>query len=829
MNTYGYFDDEDREYVITNPRTPVKWTNYIGTLEFGGLVDHTGGAVICAGDPALNRIVKYIPQLPDSSFKGETLYLRVHREDGFKIFSPFFVPTRDPYSLYECHVGLGYQRIVSVFYGIRTEVTIFVPIGGQVELREIRVTNETDNPMELDVIPVVEFSHFDALKQFNNADWVPQTMMCDARHDPAGYLILEQYAFMRREQAINYFTSNHIAASFQTDRKAFLGENGYGTWQLPRELLNEKLSNTEARRGDVIAALHHALGLVLPGETRAIITQLGQAKRMDIPGLIAPYREPEAVADALRELRAFWDEYLKRFACVTPDAAFNSIVNIHNPRQCHTTLNWSRYLSLYQLGLGARGLGFRDSSQDVMGVLASAPAAAKGLLRKLLSVQNPDGSAMHQFFPLTMEASGGDAQEEGDERVYGDDHLWCVLAVCAYLKETGDYPFLSETISFYDAALPSTDRESQSVMEHLTRALAYTKTHTGQHGLPLLGFADWNDTVNLPGAAESLFIANLYGRALLEMIDLLDFLGEETRAHAYRADHARMSELVNTHAWDGDWYVRYFTESGEALGSRKNAKGQIYTNGQSWPILSGFAPADRARRALDAVYERLNTACGIKLSTPGYDGYEPEVGGVTTYPPGAKENGGIFLHSNPWVMIAETMLGNGDRAFRYYQQINPAARNNEIDRYECEPYCYAQNILGDEHPQFGLGRNSWLSGTASWTYQAATQYILGIRPRHDGLDIDPCIPAAWDGFTVTRVFRGTTYKIAVSNPEHISKGAMALVVDGQEIKGQTVPIFDDDRIHCIEATMVSVREDSKTTSLVVESDHVLSEAVCMGM
>lgn len=799
---YGYFDDAAREYVITDPRTPVKWTNYVGTLAFGGLVDQTGGAVICKGDPSHNRITKYIPQLPSSDFKGETLYLRFMNSDGnYTVFSPFFVPTLTAFKRYECHVGLGYQRIVSEMNGLRTEVIVFVPIGSNVVLRDIRVTNIGSAPVALDVIPVVEYSHFDALKQYTNADWCPQTMTVDADREANGLITLRQYAFLKKNSANNFFTSNAPVNSFQTDRKTFLGFNEYGSWKNPLELQQVRLSNCEARRGDTITALLHKTGEIKPGGTFRIITQLGQDAPEKIPGTVKKYRDEKTVDAAFRELGAFWEDYLSRVCVETPDAAFNSMVNIHNPRQCHTTFNWSRYLSLYQLGLGSRGLGFRDSSQDVMGVLAGIPAEAKKLLIKLLSVQRADGSAMHQFYPATMHADEGDSLEDGGKLVYGDDHLWVVLAVCAYLKETGDYQFLDEQITFYDKKLAVEKRESSTVLDHLKRALAYTKANTGRHGIPLLGYADWNDTVNLPGDAESLFNANLYGTALCEMIALAHHLRDEKSAIAWQADYKQMKDTVNAHAWDGEWYVRYFKEDGEPLGSKKNEKGSIYTNGQSWPVISGFATAERARQALDSVYKHLNTECGIKLSAPGYNGYDPKIGGVTTYPPGAKENGGIFLHSNPWVMIAETLLGNGDRAFRYYQQINPAAKNDSIDRYECEPYCYAQNILGDEHPQFGLGRNSWLSGTSSWTYQAATQYILGIRPQHDGLLIDPCIPGKWGGFKVTRRFRGATCHITVKNPEYVSKGVKTVFVDGKSVAGNIVPVFADGGVHAVEVIM----------------------------
>jgi len=798
---YGYFDDKKREYVITNPKTPVKWINYVGTLDFGGIVDHTGGSIICKGDPALNRIVKYIPQLPSSDFKGETLYIRIKDGDKYKVYSPFFVPTLNELDKYECHVGLGYQTFVSEYGPIRTEITVFVPTGKNVVVRDIKVTNISDKPIEVDVIPVVEFTHFDALKQYTNADWVPQTMIVDAYKNEDGTVRLQQYAFMKKEYEQNFFTSNYPADSFQTDRKLFLGDNEYGTWKNPLELQNESLSNYEARRGDNIAAIMHKLGVLKPKETKRIITLLGQAETSKIKENANEFKDEKAVDKAFKELKEFWDDYLSNANYQTPDEAFNTMVNIHNPRQCHTTLNWSRYLSLYQLGLGARGLGFRDSSQDSMGIMSALPQEGKKLIKKLLSVQNLDGSAMHQFFPLTMEANEGDSREEGEGTFYGDDHLWIILAVSAYLKETGDYDFLNEEITFYDKNLPIEKREKGTVLDHLKRSLNFTKTHTGKHGLPLLGFADWNDTVNLHGDAESVFIANLYGVALNEMMDLLNYLGQDDLVDQYQKDHQHMKKVLNDNCWDGDWYIRYFEENGKAIGSKINQEGQIYTNAQSWSVMSGFAQTNRAKKALDSVKEKLNTEFGIKLSYPGYNGFDPTKGGVTTYPPGAKENGGIFLHSNPWVMIAETMLGNGDRAYQYYNQINPASKNDIIDRFEQEPYCYPQNILGDEHPQFGLARNSWLSGTSSWTYQAATKYILGVQPQHNGLKIDPCIPKDWSGFTGKRKFRGSTYKIEVKNPNKVSKGVKSMKVDGKEIKGNIAPIFNDGKIHNIEVEL----------------------------
>mgnify|MGYP000306632769 CR=1 FL=1 len=787
---YGYFDNTLREYIITNPKTPVKWINYIGTLAFGGFVDHTGGALICKNDPALNRITKYITQLPSSDFKGEGLYVRVKGEDGYRVFSPFFIPCLVPYEQYECHVGLGYTRILSQVEGIQTEVTIFVPRGAACEVRRIRVTNQTGTPLEIDVIPVVEWTHFNSLLQLTNADWVPQTMQSEVIDQEGGLKVLKQYAFMRRDFAINYFTSNAPVDSFDTDRRPFLGDNEYGSWANPLSLRGAHLTNSVAKRGDNIAALLHALGVVEAGETREIITLLGQESSLEaaLPA-IETYRRPEAVQAALDEQKSFWETTLCRQQVHTPDAELNSMLNVHNAYQCFITLNWSRYLSYYQLGYGARGIGFRDSSQDAMGVMALAPQAALDLIRKLLSVQKRDGSAMHQFNPLTMVGSEGDSLEREDRpHYYSDDHLWIVLAVAAYLKETGDFSFLEETIPYYDKDRDGRPLESGTVLDHLARAVAFTKGDVGAHGLPLLGFADWNDTINLAKGAESLLAANLYGAALRELSAIYRRLGQEDKARQADIDYAAMQARVNEHAWDGEWFLAYFDADGTPLGSRQNQAGQIYAYAQAWPVISGFATPERARAALDAVERRLNTRCGIKLSAPGFNGFDPAKGGITTYPPGAKENGGIFLHVNPWVIIAEILAGNAGRAYRYYRQINPAARNEEIDTFECEPYVYPQNILADEHPLFGLARNSWLSGTASWMYQAGTGYLLGIQPTYDGLRVDPCIPAEWDGFEVSRQFRDTLFNIKVRNPRHVSRGVEKVVVDGEIFQGNVIPL-----------------------------------------
>jgi len=694
---------------------------------------------------------------------------------------------------------IGYTRIISLFDDLETDVTIIVPLGGQSELRDITIRNLGKRPVIVDAIPVVEYTHPDALKQFTNADWVPQTMQSRAVID-GDFTILVQYPFMFRDQRVNYLTSNLPASSYDTDRKSFLGENEYGSFKLPLSLQQPELNNTQALRGDNIAALLHPLGVIEPGESRRLITQLGQTGPIqDHLAEISRYRDPGLVETEFNRLGEFWREILSAYQISTPNVNMNRMLNVYNPRQCYTTNSWSRYLSFYQLGLGSRGIGMRDSSQDVLAVMASVPQETREFICTLLSFQKADGSAMHQFNPLTMEGSQGDALEQEDRpSYYSDDHLWVGLAVTAYLKETGDFSLLEQVIPFYDRDRQGRHLKSASVFEHLRQAVAFTRHDVGQHGLPRLGFADWNDTINLRLGAESMFTANLYGKLLLELIGLMRHLDDKKTASDFLVVYREMKDRFESCAWDGEWYLRYFDADGSPLGSAQNIYGQIYLNGQTWPVISGFASAERARRAMDSAHQLLNTRVGLKLSYPGFDGYDPNYGGVTTYPPGAKENGGIFLHPNPWAMIAETILGDGDRAYQYYTQINPALRNDMIEVYECEPYVYAQNILGDEHPQFGLARNSWLSGTAAWSYIAGTQWILGIRPEYAGLRIDPCIPSAWDGFSARRKFRGKQIEIRVHNPQHVCKGVVRQVVDGLTLEDNIIPADLPGEAHQVE-------------------------------
>jgi len=493
-------------------------------------------------------------------------------------------------------------------------------------------------------VPVVEFSHPDALKQLTNADWVPQTMVCQAKREQDGLTILVQYPFMYRDTRVNYLTSNRPVSSFECDRRRFLDDNECGTWARPLSLQQTELDNGVALRGDNIAALLHHLGPLAPGETYRLITQLGQEESIEraLP-CIQHWRNECNVDQALVDLACFWDGYLARQQIETPDVDMNRMLNIHNPRQCHTTLHWSRYLSLYQLGYGARGIGFRDSSQDVMGVLLHAPQEAKKLLEQLLSVQKRNGSAMHQFNPLTMEANAGDSRERSDlPPYYSDDHLWIVLAVCAYLKESGDLAFLEETVPFYEK------NEEGTVLEHLQRAIDFTHNDVGAHGLPLLGFADWNDTVNLKAGAESLFTANLYGKALLELMELARYQGDAVTHDRYHARYEEMKQRVNQHGWDGEWYGGYLDGDGTRWVRTPRTGTDLRETGQSWRLSSDCQPGKRVRRSGTRYTTCLTRPLWHQASvTPGFNGFDHVVAASPLIHRGQGEMGASSLHANP--------------------------------------------------------------------------------------------------------------------------------------------------------------------------------------
>ncbi|NLX77598.1 MAG: glycosyl transferase [Clostridiaceae bacterium] len=762
---YGYFDRKAREYVITRPDTPTPWINYIGSGKYGGIVTNTGGGYSFHRDPQNRRITRYRYNNLPMDRPGRYIYVR-DRITG-EYWNPGYQPVQRKLDAYRCRHGMGYTVIEGEYRGIAADVTYFVPDDRDFEIWLVHIRNLGHTERKLQVFSYSEFCFWDAVKDQQNVDWVQQ--INQGRYND-GIITWHPHHF---DSECAFFATNAEINSFDTNLEAFIGR--YRCESNPIAVETGACSNSISYRMNGVGAFCIDLDLKAR-EEKEIIFILGYTDdKRTIRDEIQSYLNVDYAKEALARLKDYWEEYLDNLYAETPDEDMNLFVNTWNQYQCKITFNWSRFVSMYQLGLG-RGMGTRDSAQDTLGVMHSIPEQASELLKKLIHCQYTDGRVYHLFFPLTGEGGEGDAPIVKYDW-YSDDHLWLPLAVNAYLKETGNFEFLNSIVLYND------NKTEDTVWEHLKKAMEFTYNHRGPHNLALIGRADWNDTLNLDlgnGIAESVFTSMLFCRAALEMIEIAEYTGEKELARMYRNWYEEMKKAINESCWDGEWYVRAFDDEGNVMGSKNCEYGKIFINSQPWAVLSQVAPEEYAGKCLGSVYQHLNTKYGIVKVYPAYPKYDPKIGGMTTFPPGAKENGGIFAHTNPWVMIAECLMGNGNRAYEYYTQILPARRNDDVDLFEVEPYVYCQNILGKEHPQFGTGRNSWLTGTAAWNMVAVSQYILGVRPEYDSLTVDPCIPSEWKGFKVRRKFRGCTYNIEVKNPDGVCRGVKKIIVDGAE-------------------------------------------------
>ena len=777
-NAYGYVDESAREYVIVRPDTPTPWMNYIGEGRYGGIVSNTGGGYSFDRDPRSRRVSRYRYNAVPADQPGRYVYLRDQQTGRY--WSVTWQPTvQQKLDGYECRHGPGYTRITSTCRGIKASILYFVPPAGSTtsegdcpcEIWVLCVKNISRKPRKLRSFSYIELGYWGAEGDMNNLDWCQHIIY--SRHKD-GVL----YTNTRFAPTTTFFTSNSKPAGFDSDREVFIGR--YRDLSNPIVVESGRCRNTEAPRGNNIGSLCHNINLA-PGEEKEIIYILGVT---DQPRSILPkvkrYRSSRMVAAAFDALKADWDSYLNRFQVETPDAEMNAMLNVWNQVQCRAVLFWSRFVSGYETGLG-RGMGTRDSAQDTLATVQNAPQRARENLTTLWKLQFKDGHTWHQVFPLTGEGGPGLAGEFPDwPQWFCDDHLWLILGTCAYLRETGDFAYLDERVGFQDGG-------DDTVWEHILRAVEFTLNHRGPQGLPRLGFSDWDDTMNLDhgsGKAESVMAAQQFCRTMLDLAGLSEAIGKNVEAQRFLALKDEMVEIINKVAWDGDWYARAFDDEGVPIGVKAETKHKIGLNTQTWAVIGGCAPRQRAEQSMQNAHKKLNTRFGLAIMWPPYTRGDLRVRGTTTYPPGAKENGGIFSHANTWAIIAAAMLGWNERAWQYYRQMMPLARKDN-DHFKVEPYVYCSNIAGPTHPQFGYGRNAWLSGTASWMYVAGTQYLLGIRPTFKGLQIAPVIPLGWPGFKATRVFRGVTYNITV---ERAGKGNnVSLTVNGRGISGNIVP------------------------------------------
>ncbi|HEY8463741.1 MAG TPA: glycosyl transferase [Bacillota bacterium] len=792
---FGYYDDLNKEYVITTPQTPHPWINYLGTQGFYGLISNTAGGYCFYKDARLRRLTRYRYNNVPLDQNGRYFYIC----DGATVWSPGWQPVQTQLDAYECRHGLGYTRIMGVKDGIKADVLFFVPVRENCEIHRLLLKNEGQTVKRIKLFSFIEFCLWNAYDDMTNF----QRNLNTAEVEVEAGVIYHKTEYRERRNHYAFYSVNQPIVGFDTDREAFTGK--YGSFQNPQAVIEGRARNSLADGWSPVAS--HFLELNLePGDAKEVIFILGyvenepEAKwlsdgrinKTQAQNMINRYATGAAVEQALAELKAYWDGILSVYKVTSSDEKLNRMVNIWNPYQCMVTFNLSRSASYFESGIG-RGIGFRDSNQDILGFVAMVPERAKERILDLAATQKTDGSAYHQFQPLTKQGNS----EIGSG--FNDDPLWLIYSVCAYLKETGDFAILNEPVPFDNN--PAT---AAPLMEHLRRSIGYTRNHLGPHGLPLIGRADWNDCLNLNcysetpdesfqtctnkdgKTAESVFIAGMLVHIGPEYAQLCQRLGLAEEAQQTLELVERVKEAVLQAGYDGEWFLRAYDDRGQKVGSHENAEGKIFIEPQGICVMAGIGLEDgKALRALDAVAQYLDTDHGIRLVHPPFTAYRKELGEITSYPPGYKENAGVFCHNNPWIVIAETKLGRGDRAFAYYRKIAPAYREEISEVHRLEPYVYAQMIAGCDSRRHGEAKNSWLTGAAAWNYVAVTQYILGIRPEYDGLTVDPCLPPELKELTVERGYRGALYKIKIQNQK---TGKFSLTYNNQPVTGKKLPL-----------------------------------------
>ena len=804
---FGYFDDEAKEYVITTPKTPLPWINYLGSQDFFGLFSNTAGGYDFYKDAKLLRLTRYRYNNCPLDNGGRYYYIK----DGDTIWNPGWQPTQTPLDSYSCRHGLGYSVITGSKNGVEAKLEAFVPVGDSCEINRITLTNDSDMTKTLDLFSMVEFCLWNAEDDSTNF----QRNFSTGEVEVIGSTIYHKTEYRERRNHYAVYSVNKPIEGFDTSRDAFVGVyNGFAN---PEAVLEGKSRNSVAH-GWALVGSHHLKVTLTPGACEDFVFVLGYCEnpvdqKFEAPGIInkkpanellAKYKTSAQVDAALDDLHNYWNKLLSTYRVDTEDERLNRLVNVWNQYQCMVTFNMSRSASYYESGMG-RGMGFRDSCQDLLGFVHLIPERARERIIDIANTQFEDGSTYHQYQPLTKK---GNAAIGGG---FNDDPLWLIACVSAYIRETGDFSILDEKCAFdsdFSKAVP--------LMEHLDRSFSYTTKNRGPHKLPLIGRADWNDCLNLncfsaePGesfqitgpsegpVAESVFIAGMYVKYGKEYSDLLRATGNTARADEVDQLVADMTAAIEDAGWDGEWFVRAYDANSNPVGSHVCEEGQIYIEPQGMCVMAGVGVDNgKAQKALDSVKERLDTKYGIVLLQPAYTKYHLELGEISSYPPGYKENAGIFCHNNPWIACAEAVMGHGDRAFEVFKKTCPVYLEEISEIHRTEPYVYCQMVAGCDAPTHGEGKNSWLTGTAAWTFTCISQYLLGIQPTLQGLQLNPCIPHDMKGYKLDRTYRGTTYHITFDNTAGVEKGVKSVTVDGAPIEGNILPLTDKKEVEVV--------------------------------
>ena len=830
---FGYFDDTNREYVITSPKTPYPWINYLGTQGFFSLISNTAGGYCFYKDARLRRITRYRYNNVPVDMGGRYFYIN----DGGHIWNPAWSPVKTTLDSYECRHGMGYTKIASSSKGVEAKVTFFVPQNFNGEIQKVTLKNTTDAAKSLKLFSFIEWCLWDANDDTTNF----QRNFNTGEVEIDGSVIYHKTEYKERRDHFAFYSVNAPINGFDTDRESFLGL--YNGFDAPQTVFAGK-PNMSVADGWSPVASHYIEVELQPGESKdyvfclgyvenafeekfaadlddnsTIITSRGSKKNIinktKAKEMLAMCDTAEKADKLFEELCAHWNSLLGQYSVDSPDEKLNRMVNIWNQYQCMVTFNMSRSASYFESGIG-RGMGFRDSNQDLLGFVHQIPERARERLIDLAATMLEDGGAYHQYQPLTKMGN----HELGSN--FNDDPLWMILAVSAYIKETGDVSILDEMVPYENK-----QELAATMLDHMKRAFYHVVKKIGPHGLPLSGRADWNDCLNLscfsnkPGesfqtynnkemfteppfysqVAESVMIAGMFCAIAPEYVEMCRLKGDEAEAEKAQAEIEKMRKATEEFGYDGEWFLRAYDHNGNKVGSHECEEGKIFIEPQGWCVMAGIGK-DKGydMQTLDSVDKYLNSDHGLVLNNPAFTTYKVEYGEISTYPGGYKENAGIFCHNNAWIICAEAAVGRGDKAFEYYSKIAPAFREEMSDLHRTEPYVYAQMIAGKDAPRHGEAKNSWLTGTAAWNFVAVSQYILGIKPEYNGLKIDPSIPHEWDGFTASRLFRGATYEITVKNPDHISHGVKSVTVDGNAVDGNVVPAFDGG-VHTVEVVL----------------------------
>lgn len=798
---FGHFDDAAREYVITRYKTPYPWINYLGNKDFFSIISNTAGGYSFYKDARLRRLTRYRYNNVPLDDGGKYFYIN---ENG-NVWSPGWKPVRSDIDNYSCRHGLGYSVIKGSKNDLEAEVLFFVPLDDTCEVQKVTLTNNSKTKKNFKLFSFVEWCLWNALDDMANF----QRNFSTGEVEVEGSVIYHKTEYRERRNHYAFYSANIPLTGFDTDRETFLGI--YNGFDSPESVLTGAPKNTIAHGWSPIAS--HCIEIDLkPGEKKEIIFVLGYIENPDAEKFVAPkvinktranamigrYDSAIKVERSLSGLKEYWGRLLSTITVEHDDMRLSRMVNIWNPYQCMATYNMSRSASYFESGIG-RGMGFRDSNQDLAGYVHMIPSLAKQRIIDIASTQFDDGSAYHQYQPLTKR---GNAEIGGN---FNDDPLWLIFGVAAYIKETGDWSVLDEPVTF------NNDKNNVAdLFEHLKRSFFHVVNNKGPHGLPLIGRADWNDCLNLNcfsnnpdesfqttenqkgGKAESIFIAAMFILYGEDFVKMAQKRGEKALADEARRHIAEMTDVVNKYGWDGEWFLRAYDFYGNKVGSNENKEGKIFIETQGMCVMAGLGVDDgRAVKTMQSVNKYLACDYGIVLNNPAYTSYHLNLGEISSYPEGYKENAGVFCHNNPWIMIAETRTGNGDRAFDYYARITPSYLEEISDLHKTEPYVYSQMIAGKDAFRPGEAKNSWLTGTAAWCMYTISQFILGISPDYEGLAINPCIPSEWNGFKATRRFRGAVYHIEILNPDHKSKGVREVMIDGKKVTSNVLPVFPE--------------------------------------